>query len=179
MSLTIACVLKEGGIYTQKHVSRLRQQIIGKISQPYEFYCLNDSPFPGWWAKISLFEQSRFTGRVLYLDLDVDIVGNLDEIADFPWPFGIINDWNGQSINSSVMVWDAGYADSIFTKFKESDMDKYEGGDQHYIANNFISTVKFPKEWCLSYKTHIRGKRIPETAKVIVYHGLPKPWDLK
>lgn len=177
--LTVA-VVYSGGNYKKEHVHRLRKQLIGRLNQPYQFVCLEDSPFPGFWAKISLFEPGRFSGRVLYLDLDVDIVGNLDEIVDFPWPFGIIKEWNGPGVNSSVMVWDAGTADHLFTRFKKEYISGIRYlGDQNYIGDKMISTAKFPKVWCLSYKTHIRpAGKIPEETKVICYHGAPKPWDI-
>jgi len=178
--ITVACVLS-GGHYNKAHVHRLRKQLIGRLHQPYDFYCLDDSPYEGWWAKISLFEPGRFKGRVLYLDLDVEIVGNLDEIVNYPAPFGSIRDWlNLNQINSSVMVWDAGYADSIYQQFKYEERDRWAGGDQHFIAANFLSITKFPPEWCLSYKYHIQpnGGRVPKGTKVVVYHGRPKPWEL-
>jgi len=178
--LTVVCVLS-GGSYDDSHVKRLRQQLIGRISEPFSFYCLNDSPYEGWWAKISLFEPGRFKGRILYLDLDVSIVGNLDEIVNFPAPFGSIRDWlNPNTINSSVMVWDAGYADLIYKQFKYEERDRWPGGDQHFISANFLSIAKFPPEWCVSYKYHVRETgKVPKGAKVVVYHGQPKPWDLK
>jgi hypothetical protein len=181
--LTVACVLKEGGIYTREHVSRLRQQLIGRINEPFEFYCLDNSLFFGYWAKISLFKPGRFKGRVLYLDLDVDIVGNLDEIVNYPAPFGSIKDWlNPQMINSSVMVWDAGYADSIYEKFDPSIIGtlRWSGGDQQYISENFLSITKFPREWCVSYKYDVQPYgSVPKNTKVVVYHGHPKPWEIK
>jgi len=176
--ITVVCVLKDGGIYNQSHVTRLRKQLIGRINQPFQFVCLNDSPYPGFWSKISLFEPGRFKGRVLYLDLDVTITGDLDEIIDFPWPFGIIRDWFA-GVNSSVMVWDAGIADHLYTDFHPNVMKRLHG-DQNWVGERMLSTVKFPAHWCVSYKKHVKpiGK-VPCGTKVVVYHGLPKPWDVK
>lgn len=173
--LTVACVLS-GGSYNKSHVTRLRQQLIGRINQPFEFVCIEDSSYPGWWAKIDLFKPGRFKGRVLYFDLDVEIVDNLDDLINFPWPFCIIKDWLG-GVNSSVMVWDAGFLDHIYEKFTPEVMDRLHG-DQDFIREQMLSSAKFPKNWCISYKYHVIQNKVPEGVKVIVYHGSPKPWEL-
>jgi len=173
--LTVACVLSPGPTYNQSHVHRLRQQLIGRINQPFEFVCLDDSPYPGWWAKIDLFKPGRFTGRVLYFDLDVTIISNLDEVAECP-SFTAVRDYLNKSlINSSVMVWDAGTLDHVYKKFSLDMADKFPG-DQEYI-NSVSIPSKFPKKWFPSYK-HDCKDEIPEGAKAIIFHGKPKPWDL-
>ena len=91
--LIIACVLSPGPTYRREHVERLRGMVAAHMAQPYRFICLEDSPWPGFWAKVSLFEPGRFTGRVLYLDLDVTVVGPLDDLADYPHPFAACRDW--------------------------------------------------------------------------------------
>lgn len=177
--LTIACVYS-GGSYKPEHVERLRKQLIGKINQPYNFVCLDDSPWPGYWAKISLFEPGRFKGRVLYIDLDVDIVNNLDEIANFPWPFCAGKEWTYPGMHSALMAWDAGAGDHIFNQFSQDVIDsgKYLG-DQNYIDSRMLGIAKFPEEWCVSYKKHVKPTgKVPEGAKVVCYHGTPKPWDI-
>lgn len=171
--LTIACVLKKSKTYNQSHVHRLRQQLIGRINQSFEFVCVDDSPYPGWWSKINLFEPGRFKGRVLYFDLDVTIVGNLDEVVDYPSPFAAVREYLNKSlINSSVMIWDAGTLDHVYKKFTLEMMDKFPG-DQEYI-NSVSIPSKFPKRWFPSYK-HDCKNGIPEGAKAVIFHGLPKP----
>lgn len=148
------------------------------MRQPYQFVCVDDSPFPGWWSKISLFESGRFSGRVLYLDLDVTVVGALDDLADYPYPFAAIRDYQYPlQVNSSVMAWDAGTADCIYNDFTRDVMDRLHG-DQNFIYEK-INPVTFPKHWCPSYKASIltTGK-VPNDARVIVYHGFPKPWEV-
>lgn len=176
--LTVACVLSdEGKLYTREHVDRLFRLVAHHMSQPFEFVCLDDSPYPGYWAKISLFEPGRFAGRVLYLDLDVTVVGGLDDLADFPAPFAIIKDWNIPGFNSSVMAWDAGAGDKIWKKFYPAVMEEYIGGDQAWIYRQFPFAKVFPPEWCVSYKKSAGA--YPEDCRVIVHHGRPKPWEVE
>lgn len=173
--LTVACVLSDGPTYDLSHVRRLQDMVSENLSVPYRFVCLNDSPFPGWWAKISLFKPRRFKERVLYLDLDVTITGPLDDLADYGGPFVAISDWNRRGLNSSVMTWDAGVADHLFTEFDETVMERLDG-DQDWITEQMPDAAMFPLGWCVSYKR--QGGRSPSTAKVCVFHGRPKPWEV-
>lgn len=177
--MTVACVLKSGGLYDKTHVDRLDVMVRGHLSAPHRFVCVEDSPWPGWWAKVSLFEPGRFAGRVLYLDLDVTVVGDLEPLAHYPAPFAIIKDWNRPGFNSSVMAWDAGVGAGLWAYFDESAMARLPG-DQDWITERMPGAAIFPKPWCVSYKRHVRpfGHVKPDT-RVIVYHGLPKPWDVE
>lgn len=180
--LTVACVLSHGPkrSYDRSHVERLAAMVAQHMSQPYRFVCLDDSPFSGWWAKISLFKPGRFRGRVLYLDLDVTVTGGLDDLADFPAPFAIIKDWNRPGVNSSVMVWDAGAADIAYAEFDERLMGCLHG-DQDWLGLQILQRATFPPRWCRSYKRHIRPRldgSLPPDCRVVVYHGWPKSWDL-
>ena len=167
-----------GPIYNRSHVARLEKMVAQHMGQPYRFVCVNDSPFPGYWAKISLFEPSRFTGRVLYLDLDVTVIGSLDDLADYPYPFAAIRDYQYPlRINSSVMAWDAGVADHVFTEFSPDVMERLPG-DQEWVHEK-VPVTTFPKHWCPSYKAHVLPVgQVPKDARVIVYHGAPKPWEV-
>jgi alpha-N-acetylglucosamine transferase len=174
--LTIACVFS-GGAYTREHVERLRDLVESHIEQPHRFVCVDDSPFPGWWAKNSLFEPGRFGGRVLYLDLDTTPVGSLDDLADWPYPFGAIRDYQfSLKINSSVMSWDAPACDAIFTKFTPEVMVRLRG-DQDWIFET-MPAITFPRRWCPSYKADVLPHGVPKDARVIVFHGSPRPWEV-
>lgn len=178
MPLTVACVLSPGPTYNRSHVDRLEAMVSQYMSQPYRFVCVDDSPFPGFWAKVSLFQPGRFSGRVLYLDLDVTIIGSLDELAYFPYPFCAIRDYQYPlQINSSIMSWDAGVADNIYVDFTLDTMDRFNG-DQNYLHTK-VNAVTFPKHWVPSYKAHVLPTgQTPKDARVIVYHGSPRPWEV-
>ena len=149
------------------------------MRQPYRFVCIDDSPFPGWWAKISLWEPGRFQGQVLYLDLDVTIMGNLDDLADYPASFVICRDWGRFGYNSSIMAWDAGVAGHLFTEFDyERDAPKFKGGDQAYIFHKMPEADKFPRAWIQSFKNACMHGGFDQDLRVIAFHGWPKPWGL-
>lgn len=178
MPLTVACVLSPGPTYNRSHVERLERMVAENMTHPYQFVCVDDSPFPGFWAKVSLFQPGRFSGRVLYLDLDVTVIGDLDDLAYYPYPFCAIRDYQySLQINSSVMSWDAGVADCVYNDFAPEVMKRLHG-DQNWIHEK-LSATTFPKRWTPSYKANIlpTGK-VPTDARVIVYHGRPKPWEV-
>mgnify|MGYP001557842518 CR=1 FL=1 len=184
--VTIACVLSPGPLYTSWHVDRLKDMVAQHMSQPYQFVCVDDSKFPGWWAKIDLFKPGRFTGRVLYLDLDSTVIGSLDDIANHKHPslFSMMENFkefkepNKARLNSSVMAWDAEKANHLFTEFTPSVMERLNG-DQNWISEQMPDAATFPEDLCVSYKVRrAKLKTIPKDARVVCYHGNPKPWDL-
>ncbi len=178
--LTVACVLSEGPkrVYNIEHVRRLQDMVAKHLDRSYHFVCITDSPFPGWWAKISLFQPGRFKGRVLYLDLDITVVRGLNDIVHYDAPFVAIKDWLRPTINSSVMVWDAGEMDHLFTEFSMPVMDRLKG-DQDWITEQMPEAKTFPRDWCVSYRKSVKMFGVvPPGAKIVVFHGFPKPWEV-
>ena len=183
--LTVAAVCVPGGIYNLSHVDRLFAQVRKHLSIPFKEHVITESDKPGWFAKIDLFQPDRFTGRVLYLDLDSSVIGSLDEIAMYPSPFSIIRNFKEMKepdkarFNSSVMSWDAGEADHLYTNFTPDVMDRMNG-DQDWISEQIPYADTFPKNWCVSYKVRRYAKlnTMPSDTRVVCYHGFPKSWDL-
>lgn len=191
--LTVACVLKSGGIYTPKHVERLRDQVHANLKALHRFVCLTDIQhkiceniplrhnWPGWWSKIELFTPGLFHGRVGYFDLDTLIQDDITPLITCAAPFVICRDWlpikgHGKSkYNSSIMAWNADVADHIYSNFTPDLMTQYHG-DQDYIAEMMPKAAVFPIGTISSWKAS--GGRIPKNCRVCVFTGHPKPWDL-
>lgn len=159
---------------------------------PFDFACFSNvrdlgseyQIFPllevwnGWWHKIEMFRRNALHGRVLYLDLDVTVVGLLDDLVLFPAPFVAISDWHSGGINSSVMAWNADAYYHVHERFNFN-QECRRSGDQDWIDAVVPEAARFPTEWCLSYKHDVRGGHQGPDARVIVYHGFPKPWDVE
>ena len=153
-------------------------QVKQYIHQSYLFTCITQSDKPGYWSKIDLFQPGRFKGRVLYLDLDVTVKGNLDDLADYPAPFVIVKDAFRFGFNSSVMAWDAGVADHVYTDWIKSGKPEVKGGDQSWITQVMPSAHLFPRPWIQSFKhACLKGGFQPDL-RVCIFHGWPKPWEL-
>lgn len=158
--VTVACVYWKGKFrdrpYTAEWVRRLRNMVGAK-----RFVCLTNSTvegvetlplkrdWPGWWSKIELFDPENFTGRVLYLDLDTLIVGDLKEIAEFPQPIAFMPPSQASKgparYQTSCMVWDAPHGREIFETFEPSVMRRFRG-DQDWIGD-IMDAETMPPGW--------------------------------
>jgi len=104
-ALTVACVnvgnyLGMGEKYVDTLASMARRHL-----PPHDFVCIDESRFKRWWAKLELFKPGRFTGNVLYFDLDVVISGDLTGLLgclewgdfwaldDFAWALSRAPQW--------------------------------------------------------------------------------------
>lgn len=146
MTITIACVLRSGGIYTAEWVAKLQRGVARHLSLPHRFVCLSDvdvpceriplqhdwelltkdkpkkhdwTVAPKWWAKCELFRKDLLgDGTVIYLDLDSIITGSLDALASASYPRLTMaaDPWARPSKCSAVMAWRGDYS-IIFDTF--------------------------------------------------------------
>lgn len=182
--LTVTCVLVKGPVaYTPEYVVRLRRMVARYLPEKFQFVCLTDDPgalpddvdvlaIPpthlavpengrGYWAKVQLFNRANgFTGRVLFLDLDVLVVGDLKPIVDAPTSLALCDDpfagvegerdrYGRQVIrafNSSVMAWDAGTCDALYDDWRV-DVTQRLSTDQDWIAEQRPDAIALPLAW--------------------------------
>lgn len=147
------------------------------------------------------------TGTALYLDLDVVITGELDSLIDFrPGEFCIMKDTGRQKwdkFNSSVMRFELGSMSYVWEGFlfNRNWIFEHMYGDQDWISLMVPNGVTYPEDLVVSFKKHCHAQgwsmlglgewlmkrewlhpsgiaRIPNGARVIVFHGLPNPEDV-
>lgn len=222
--IAVLCV-RFGNRYSIEYVERLRSMVSRHLTVPYEFVCLTDDPTPingvrlivqpnagyarGWWHKVHMFNPSLpLEGKILYFDLDVVIINNIDKLventaSDF---WGIL-DFNRKfhkgyrSLNSSMLCWQHGSQNNLWTEFiKDTEAAQKFHGDQDWIWRWKKDTIKFwPNSWIQSYKWEIRSKddleinqhrqrnfktvnhnvSVTKDCSVLVFHGEPKPQDVE
>ena len=142
---TVVCVLKTGGVYDFGHVARLAFQLHAHGVDGSDFLCLTDDErtleadfaeklefgWPGWWSKIEVLNRP---GPLLYLDLDVNVVGDLTPLLaaaarhDFIMSRGFWGDEDPNPYNSSVMAWKGDAPRHLY--------DRFLSAPERYIAEH-------------------------------------------
>jgi len=194
--------------YSAYHVRRLKRTVAENLSILHRFVCMTAErvddvdtiappvSWPGWWQKLGLFAPEVADGVNLFLDLDVVVTGSLDGIVESLGPHDLAMPLNwAQSghggCQSSVMVWRSGdMTRRIFDTFNPAHAywpPRNDGGrlwgDQEHITrcrdDGLIQVYPVPEPWVKSYKYHVRYKGLPDDCRVVVFHGEPKPEDVK
>lgn len=200
--LAVVCVCY-GNKYPNSYVHRLQNAVAKHLPIDHVFICLSDREIPGvetiplpqldkgaegWWQKVNLFWPDLFpeNTRILYLDLDVVITGDLSVLA-MQWaaePLTMIFNFGPNrghcAHNSSVMLWTANdeRLHPIWLHYQNhaEQIMKSLHGDQCWIWRVLRDDVaNFPRDYIISYKYDCRGKTVPGQTRVVVFHGNPKP----
>lgn len=219
-----ACVIHGTGydwIYVERLYNMLNRHITPGIR--LHVYTESDRPVPthmikheltdwgiagpkkSWWYKMQLFNPVHHAGPLLYFDLDVVIVNNIDWI----WQQSLRHFWTIRDfkylwrpthygVNSSIMWWDTQKFQHVWEDFNSQDLNKIIGayrGDQDYITEKiadrerrFLNDTQI-KSWrwqCLDGGYDFRrklyfkpgaGTILANTTDVLIFHGNPKPGE--
>jgi hypothetical protein len=145
------------------------------------------------WKKLAMFSPklANIKGKILFLDLDIVIMDNIDCFFDYADKFTIIENWTqmGQGIgNSSVYCFTAGEHQDVFNYYCQNttEVTSLYKNEQIYLSKKIGDIKYWPDAWCKSFKRHCLRSHIlryflapkqPDSAKIIVFHGNPKPSD--
>lgn len=202
MSQLSVCVVQTGNYQGRgaEYVRKLRRQIKRNLTLPHTFYVFTDEPasfypgmkckpsaLPGWWEKLHLFKPGMFPdGRVMFIDLDTFILGNIDDIASYDGPFATLRDfWRPSGLGPAVMVWRTDNGLGLWEEFEAQGRKTTDPrGDQAFLEN--LNQGRFPKQIDIlqdmfpgafhSYKTSCTNG-VPEGAQVVCFHGRPRPHE--
>lgn len=208
----IVC-MKWGDKFGPEYVNRLHSMVKNNITLTFRFICFTDNPeginsdietflFPKGeikgknkhcWRKLTIFTNplEDITGTILFLDLDVVIVDNIDCFFEPKEEFIIIKEWmpsHGLG-NSSVYRFQAGGHSDVLEYYLENteDVIKNYRHEQDYLTcfmkkqNNLAF---WDPSWCVSFKHNCippfpfnlwKEPIIPENAKIAIFHGQPSP----
>ena len=199
--LTVWCICW-GDKYPDYYVTRLKESVAQNTEIPHRFVCVTDRripgittmpppvDWPGWWGKIGLFKPG-FSGPLnLYLDLDVVVTGDLTPIIEsldqhsLAMPLNWAQSGHG-GCQSSVMVWrDCLLNQQIYDLFDPAWIHwppkepwKFYGDQEvitHFRDTGLIRVRPIPDQYVKSWKYHCQNG-LPKDARVIVFHGSPKP----
>jgi len=218
--------MKWGTKYGPEYVNRLYAMVRRHLTGDFRFICLTDDssgirsevqclPIPalnvqlapgqrdGAWKKLTTFDahlcqQYGLRGTALFLDVDVVVVGALDDFFRQPGEFLIIQDyprwWRfGRRIigNSSVYRFALGAHVDVLDYFR-AHMDAVQAryrNEQTFLSHFLHQQGKlayWPPAWCPSFKYHSippwpvnywRAPTLPPEARIMIFHGECNPPD--
>jgi hypothetical protein len=188
-----------GDKYDIEYVHRLQRMVQRNLTTPHEFSVVSDRDlpgvhvvglpdlYPGWWGKINIL---ALPGPAVFLDLDVVIVGGLDEMLGTGADIKVAKNWaqSGHGgCQSTMMYWE-----NASMVPKAFDFDKYAcwppsnvppklWGDQEFLTllrdTQHIDVEYFNPAHVVSYKYHCR-QGLPNDARVVAFHGKPDPHEV-
>lgn len=158
---------------------------------------LGDQVLDRGWRKLTLFspELAAIAGPTLFLDLDMVIVDSLAPFFAHDDAFRVIKDYkrfryrNTWSGNTSVFFYRAGRGYGVYERLRTLGAEvrvRYRN-EQEFMSDCMRVRGElnyWPPDWCPSFKYHCvpafpfslwQAPRLPVGAKVLVFHGRPKP----
>lgn len=221
-----ACVIHGTG-YDWTYVERLYNMLSNKFQHGIRFHVYTEhdrsvpphmikhvleewkgigGPKRSWWYKMQLFNTAHFQGDLLYFDLDVVIVRELDWITklntDYFWAirdFRYLQNPGLGTINSSAMWWNVSKFSWIWDEFKKLDINQTVRrfqGDQDFLTYvlNINQRRYFEDKYFQSWRWQVAdggynfqkrqpkalgaGAQIAGDTAVVVFHGKPKPHEV-
>lgn len=201
MTVTVSCVYW-GSKFSLDYVYNLKASIERNTTVPHKFVCYTDRSIPnvetkilkpgyeGWWNKLQLFDPAnKVSNRMIYLDLDTVITGNLDWLLnDRSWFMGVedvgaVNKHQPHLKNvlqTGIMSWDFDPVSFIWSEFVLSFdrvVDTYRGDGEYLstIINPYQRTLlqyKYP-DALKSYKYDVYPNKLKRETSIVGFHGRP------
>jgi hypothetical protein len=196
----VALVLRSGGEYKPEHVQTLATQL---REQSFEPIVLSDVDVPGveriplrypawkgWWAKMEL-HRPDIEGDLLAMDLDTRIVGDIADIAARTEITLLRDFYRPRKLQSGLMYLPAAARAETWVRWHERYMHVFQRGDGDFMDHVWAGRARTWQddlpEQVVSYKCHVMrdtkkpGKHIgdgtvPANARIVCYHGQPRPW---
>lgn len=188
--------------YSARHVQWLQKMVYNFCGSNQDFVCLTDikidgvktiplrDNLPGWWSKIELFREFK---ECFYIDLDTVIVDKFSELLNHKHTFTALRNFssikNTTRMGSAVMAWKGDYR-FIYDAFMANPMKHIieyttseKWGDQGFVNNQLKGKFDrwqdlFPGS-IVSQKINMENNVLTPGAKIVCFHGTPKPWEVK
>ena len=210
---TVVC-MRWGDRFPVVYVNRLYRGVMRNVTRPTRFIAFTDDrsgldsgiepreipdirlPASGLggspWRKLALWSpRIGLDGDLLFLDLDVVVVGPLDDFFDYePGKLAIARDGRAKdSGNSSVMRLPAGAAPHLVADFEADPLGKrrlYSNEQVYLCRESGLPLVFWPDAWTPGFKAMmlprfpfnwVKSVNLPERARVIVFTGHPRPHE--
>ena len=207
----IICI-KWGTKYGADYVNKLYGMVSRNITPPFRFVCFTDNtdgirpevecqdlpvidyPMPvgttGQWPKSRLWSEKlgNVTGNVLFLDLDVVIVGNIDVFFEYEPNHPVMLTRNmtnpleklGQTSLFRFPVGSLAPLQKLFASDPQGIAEKYRY-EQRFVTRNAPGGVElFPRKWVRHFRfeckrpfpiNYFLPSKLPKDARVIIFAG--------
>ena len=142
---------------------------------------------PSCYRRLRMFHPDAartFGERIVSLDLDAVIVGDLRPLVDRPENFVAWRDpLSPRQYNGSLIILRAGSRPKVWTDFDPAASPRralaagFKGSDQAWISCALPDEATVGREdGVLSYRKDVRGKALPADARIVFAHGAQDPW---
>lgn len=188
------------------YVNKLYRGVARNLSLPFTFFCFSDCydlNLDKGIIKKALITPSRmgclpklvaynpaheFKGRVVMMDIDLVVTGNLDEMFSYDGYFMTRSTFIGKrQSGGDIAFFEAGTLDWMWDLLKRRTawLEKWTGGRERFVYRHYMhDTMDFVQDLypgqLLSYKRNIRHiKRLPKGTRIVSCHGKPRPHEIE
>ena len=211
--VNVVC-MKWGDRYPALFVNRLYGMVARNTTWTARFVCFTDDasgirpevecqPLPKvdydlrlgkYWPKLGLMQQGLggLAGMTLFLDLDLVILGCIDDFFTYPGRFLIIREWKDPHLgygNSSVVRYFIGQESAVLDRFHATPPDviikTYASKEQNFLTKAVDEVAFWPPDWvppfnlaCLPRNRIVRFFSTPQRprgGKILVFYGSITP----
>ncbi len=152
-------------------------------------YVLLETDWPLWWGKMEIYKN--MPGPTLILDLDTVILRKFEMTAEEQLHSYVMRHFTRDGFRApeelacGVMFTTEEFRRKVYAHFS-ADPAKYiaevRGDDQAYFKKYWNKDLRrfqdyFPDQF-ISFKLNYHQNGMTEDATFMVFHGLPRPWDV-
>lgn len=181
-------VLPSSLAYTEEDVLRLKAGV--ESFSDAKFICFTNEKIPGvetrpfklpyrdYWICMEPFNTD--VGDMLFVGLDTVITGSLDDLFSYSGNLGLMSDpYRPHRAGNFIVrckyrpdIWEQYYKEpDVYRSRHKNEMEYLEGFEHDRLDHKFPGQV-------LSYKAHVQCGRDASDARIIYFHGQPKPRDV-
>lgn len=160
---------------------------------------------PSWWQNAKIMQPDPVgiaTKSLLFLDLDIVILGSLDDLIRFPSDFALSMEYptghipvgaerqamRATNANIGIMLIRNNGAANVWGEYIKAGAPTWDPlttrnrGALPLACQTIINDPRygikkdlFPSDWVCSYKYQVLKRGIPADCRIVHFHGVPKP----
>jgi hypothetical protein len=194
-----------GDKYSQVDVQKLRNGVRRNLNEPYRLIVAHPRPedkyltdIPGCFCRLRMFSRDwqkenaiDYGDRIVCMDLDSVVTGNLDPLFLSPSSFMILQGANAANpcpFNGSLMMIRAGWHEEVWKDFsleKAKEVPYYEFPDDQGWLHHALPNAA---GWKVGLQSGVyafqkpgwpKGEELPKDARLVVFPGWRSPEKFK